>query len=315
MILGASTFVEGVDNAFIFILGIALFFLIGISLTIILFLFRYNQKKNPKATQVKDSTTLEIVWTVIPILLVLGMFYYGYIGWIPMKKPPEEGIKVTVNARMWAFSFRYENGRVSDKLYIPVDTAVIIRLNALDVLHSFYIPAFRIKEDMVPGLANNHTWFQATKTGTYNIFCTEYCGLQHSYMLSEVVVMERDEFFAWYNDTTAVAVVAPPGANLAILGRQIIESKGCLACHSLDGRQLVGPTYKDAWGSTVNVVTNGRARQIPYDAEYVKRSIYDPDYDIHEGFRPGQMLSYQDEISEQQIEYIIEFIKTLYPNN
>jgi len=315
MILGASTFVEGVDNAFIFILGISFFFLIGITLTIIVFLYRYNQKRNPKATQVKDSTTLEIVWTVIPILLVLGMFYYGYVGWIPMKKPPEEGIMVTANARMWAFSFRYENGRVSDKLYVPVDTAVIIRLNALDVLHSFYIPAFRIKEDMVPGLANNRTWFQATETGTFTIFCAEYCGLQHSYMISEVVVMEREEFFAWYNDTTAIAPVAPEGANLALLGRQLVESKGCLACHSVDGRQLVGPTFKDNWGSTVNVVTDGRPRQVLVDAEYVTRSIYEPDVDIHEGFRPGQMLSYKDEISAQEMENIIEFLKSLSPNN
>lgn len=315
MILGASTFVEGVDNAFIFILGISFFFLIGITLTIILFLYRYNAKKNPKATPVKDSIRLELLWTIIPVILVLGMFYYGYVGWIPMKRPPDEGIKVTANARMWSFSFQYENGRTSDKLYVPVDSAVIINLNALDVLHSFYIPAFRVKEDMVPGLANNRTWFEATKTGTYNLFCTEYCGLQHSYMISEVVVMEKEEFQTWYEDTTAVAEVAPEGANMALLGRQLLESKGCLACHSLDGRDLVGPTYRDAWGSTVDVVTDGQSRQVTYDEEYVIRSIYEPDYDIHEGYRPGQMLSYEGELSDQDIEMIIEFLKTLAPIN
>jgi len=150
MYSGASTFVEGVDNAFVFIIGISLFFLVGITAVIILFIYRYNRKKHPKAIQNEGSTKLEIIWTVIPIILVLGMFYYGYVGWIPMKKPPEKGVNVTANARMWSFSFQYENGRISDKLYVPVDTAVIVRLNALDVLHSFYIPAFRIKEDMVP---------------------------------------------------------------------------------------------------------------------------------------------------------------------
>jgi len=315
MILGASTFVEGVDNAFILILAFSFFFLIAITGLIIYFMWRYNNKKNPKATQIKDSIALEITWTVIPIFLVLGMFYYGYVGWIPMKRPPEDGLRVTANARMWSFSFEYENGRTSDKLYVPVDSAVIINLNALDVLHSLYIPAFRVKEDMVPGLANNRTWFEATKTGTYNLFCTEYCGLQHSYMLSEVVVMEKEEFKTWYEDTTAVAAVAPEGANMALLGRQLLESKGCFACHSLDGRDLVGPTYRDAWGSTVDVVTDGQSRQVTYDEEYVIRSIYEPDYDIHEGYRPGQMLSYEGELSDQDIEMIIEFLKTLAPIN
>lgn len=311
MILGASTFVEGVDNAFIFILGISFFFLIGISITIVLFIYRYHQKKHPQAKQVKDSVALEITWTVIPLLLVLGMFYYGYVGWIPMKRPPEEGLRVTANARMWNFSFRYDNGKVSDKLYVPVDTAVIINLNALDVLHSFYIPAFRVKEDMVPGLANNRTWFQATKIGNYTIFCTEYCGLQHSYMLSEVVVMEPEKFWEWYNDTTGVVLQISEDANLALMGRQIVESKGCVACHSLDGASIIGPTFKGAWGKEVTVITGGSERVVPYDKEYVTRSIYEPDADIHKGFRPGQMFSYEGEVTPQEIELIIEFLKTL----
>lgn len=311
MILGASTFVEGVDNAFMFILGISFFFLIGISLTIILFIYRYNRKKNPKATQVKDSVTLEVTWTVIPIILVLGMFYYGYVGWIPMKRPPEEGIKVTANARMWSFNFRYENGRISDKLYVPVDTAIILKLNALDVLHSFYVPAFRIKEDMVPGLTDNSTWFEATKTGNYTIFCTEYCGLQHSYMISEVVVMEPDEYWEWYNDPDAMTPEITEDTNLALLGRQIVERNGCIACHSLDGSSLVGPSFAGRYGETITVITGGQERQITFDEEYTKRSIYEPEYDISEGFRPGQMISYEGEIPEAEIDLIIEFLKSL----
>ncbi len=311
MISGASTFVEGVDNAFLFIMVISFFFLIGITLTILVFLIRYNHKKNPKPTQVKDSVALEITWTVIPLILVMGMFYYGYVGWIPMKRPPDEGVVVTANARMWSFSFRYENGRVSDKLYVPKDTAVIINLNALDVLHSFYIPAFRIKEDMVPGLVNNRTWFEATKTGTYNIFCAEYCGLQHSYMISEVVVMEPEEFWEWYHDPDAMVMEVPDDADPVLLGRQIVERQGCVACHSLDGSTVVGPTFKGRFGETITVMTQGEEREIVYDEEYVKRSIYEPDYDITEGFRAGQMLSYEGEISEQEIEFIVEFLKSL----
>jgi cytochrome c oxidase subunit II len=311
MYSGASTFVEGVDNAFVFIIGISLFFLVGITAVIILFIYRYNRKKHPKAIQNEGSTKLEIIWTVIPIILVLGMFYYGYVGWIPMKKPPEKGVNVTANARMWSFSFQYENGRISDKLYVPVDTAIIVRLNALDVLHSFYIPAFRIKEDMVPGLANNRSWFEASKTGTYNVFCAEYCGLQHSLMYSEVVVMEQEDFWEWYQDTTAVAMAVPDDADPAMLGRQIVEAKGCLACHSLDGRSIIGPTFLGRFGTTIPVVTDGAEREVLYDEEYVQRSIYEPDFDLSKGFRKGQMISYRGEISEEEVGFIIEFLKSL----
>ncbi|MFW5708473.1 MAG: cytochrome c oxidase subunit II [Bacteroidota bacterium] len=311
MILGASTFVEGVNNAFLFILVIAFILGIGITLTMLWFIYKYHKKRHPKAVQIKDSTTLEITWTVIPILLVLGMFYYGYVGWIPMKRPPDEGVKVTANARMWSFNFRYENGRVSDKLYVPKDTAIIVNLNALDVLHSFYIPAFRIKEDMVPGLANNRSWFEATKTGTYTIFCAEYCGLQHSYMLSEVVVMEPDEFWEWYDDPDAMVEEMPDGADPVMSGRQLVQSKGCVACHSLDGSDLVGPSFAGRYGETITVVTGGQEREITYDEEYVMRSIYEPDADISVGFRPGQMLSYEGEISEQEIETIVALLESL----
>lgn len=311
MYSGASTFVEGVDNAFVFILGIAFFFLIGITTVIILFLYRYNKKRHPKATQIEGNNTLEIIWTVIPLILVLGMFYYGYVGWVPMKRIPDQGVEITANARMWSFSFRYDNGRVTDRLYVPKDTAIILNLNAVDVLHSLYIPAFRVKEDMVPGLANNRMWFEATTTGTYSLFCTEYCGLQHSYMHTEVVVMEPEDFWTWYADTTGIDLVMPEGANLALMGRQIVESKGCIACHSLDGTSIIGPTFKGKFGETITVVTGGQERELVYDEEYVRRSIFDPDYDLSLGFRAGQMFSYEGEITDQEVDLIIEFLRSL----
>ncbi|MDR4987229.1 MAG: cytochrome c oxidase subunit II [Bacteroidales bacterium] len=311
--LGASTFVEGVDNAFIFILGIAFFFLISITGVIIYFLFRYHKKRNPVPTHIEGNNKLEVIWTVIPLLLVIGMFYYGYVGWIPLKRIPDQGVTITANARMWSFSFTYENGRVTDKLYVPKDTAIILNLNALDVLHSLYIPAFRVKEDMVPGLPNNRMWFQAKNVGTYTVYCAEYCGLQHSLMYTDLVVMEPEDFWEWYADTTAVTFVVPDDADPVLLGRQIVESKGCIACHSLDGRTVIGPTFRGRFGETIRVITAGEEREVVYDAEYVRRSIYDPDYDITVGFRRGQMLSYEGEISEQEIELIVTFLESLNP--
>ena len=311
MFSGASTFVEGVDTAFAVILGIAFFFLIGITAVMILFLYRYNEKKHPKAVQIEGSTKLEIIWTVVPLILVLAMFYYGWAGWISMKKPPEDAMEVTVNARMWNFSFRYENGRVTDRLYVPVNQPVKLNLRAVDVLHSLYIPAFRLKEDMVPGLENNRAWFEATKEGTYSLFCTEYCGLQHSFMYTDVVVMSQEAFEEWYADTTGLIPVITAETNLALIGRQVTERYGCIACHSLDGSRLVGPSFKGIWGQTHTVVTDGRERDVLVDEDYIRRSIYEPDADLVKGYRRGQMISYKNEISEEEIGLIIEFLKTL----
>jgi cytochrome c oxidase subunit II len=311
MFSGASTFVQGVDTAFAVIIGISLFFLIGITAVMIYFLYRYNQKRHPKAVQIEGNTTLEIVWTVIPLVLVLGMFWFGYTGWVNMKRPPEGAMEVTVNARMWSFSFQYENGRITDKLYVPINEPVKLNLRALDVLHSLYIPAFRLKEDMVPGLQNNRAWFEATKEGSYSLFCTEYCGLQHSMMYTDVVVMSQEAFHEWYSDTTGLVPTIAEGANLALLGRQVLEAKGCIACHSLDGSRLVGPSFKGTWGATHTVVTDGRERDVLVDEAYIRTSIYEPDYDLVKGYRKGQMISYRNEVSEDEIQLIIEFLKTL----
>jgi len=311
MFSGASTFVEGVDTAFAIIIGISLFFLIGITVVIILFLYRYNEKRHPKAVQIEGSTKLEIIWTVIPIFLVIGMFYFGWAGWIEMKRPPEGAMEIKVNARMWSFSFQYENGRITDRLYVPINQPVRLNLNSMDVIHSLYIPAFRLKEDMVPGLENNRAWFEATKEGTYSLFCTEYCGLQHSYMYTDVVVMSQEKYLEWYSDTTGLVPEITEDTDLALLGRQIITGKGCIACHSLDGSKLVGPSFKGIYGASHVVITEGKERDQVVDDDYIRRSIYQPDADIVQGYRRGQMISYQNEISEDDIKLIIEFIKSL----
>jgi cytochrome c oxidase subunit II len=311
MFSGASTFVEGVDTAFAITIGISLFFLIGISAVVILFLFRYDEKKHPKAVQIEGNTSLEIIWTVIPILLVLLMFYYGWAGWINMKRPPEGAMEVKVNARMWSFSFEYENGRVTDRLYVPIAEPVRLNLNAMDVLHSLYIPAFRLKEDMVPGLVNNRAWFEATKEGTYSLFCAEYCGLQHSFMYTDVVVMSQEDFLTWYSDTTGLVPQITDDTDLALLGRQITERYGCIACHSIDGSRLVGPSFQGIYGETHVVITDGQEREVVVDDAYIRTSVYEPDADIVKGYRRGQMISYENEVSEEELSLIIEFIKSL----
>lgn len=304
----ASNFVTGVDRAFMVILGISFLFLIGLTLTMVYFVYKYNNKKNPVATQIEGSTKLEIIWTIIPVILVLVMFYYGWAGWAPMRTAPKDTFNIKVVARMWNFTFEYENGKKTDTLFVPLNKAVKLGLNSLDVIHSLYIPAFRIKEDVVPG-REKMAWFIPQREGIFDLFCAEYCGLNHSYMLNLVKVMPEEQFNSWYVDTTkhVAAITDSPTAS----GQRIMKNIGCFACHSTDGSKLVGPSFKGVYGHQVTVVTGGSERTVAVDEEYIKRSIYDPNADVVKGFNKGMMLSYKGQLSEEDVEQITEYLKTL----
>jgi cytochrome c oxidase subunit 2 len=311
MYSNASNFAKGVDDAFLLIIGISVFFLVTITAAMIVFVVRYNRKKNPVATQIHGSTTLEIIWTVIPVMLVLLMFYYGWKGFHPMKvKAPKESMTIKTTARMWSWSFQYPNGKITDSLYIPIGKPVRLELNSADVIHSLYIPGFRVKQDVVPGKPDV-MWFIPQKEGRYDIFCTEYCGLQHSFMISAVSVMSDSAYKSWYADTTQLAAVAKAGELPGAKGLAVLKKNGCLACHSIDGSQLVGPTYKGLFGKTESVVANGQEKQVKVDEAYIHRSIYEPNAEVVKGFSPGMMLSYKNSITDEEITQIIEYFKTL----
>jgi len=309
MFSGASTFVSGVDTAFVLIIGISLFFLIGITGTIIVFLVRYNKKRNPVSTDIEGSTKLEIIWTVIPTILVLIMFFYGWNGYTPISRMPKDALKIKVISRMWMWKFEYPNGQVTDTLYVPAGKAIWLDMVSMDVIHSLYIPAFRIKQDVVPG-KKNEMWFISNKPGRYDLFCTEYCGLRHSYMITAVQVMPQARFADWYSKAPAKVnstVAAKPGT----IGKTITETKGCVACHTMDGSKLVGPSFKGIYGHKVTVTTAGKEREITVDDEYISRSINDPNADVVKGFNEGQMVSYKGQLTDDDIKQVIEYIKTL----
>jgi len=307
----ASNFVAGVDLAFMIILGVSIFFLVAITIVMLIFIKKYRRDRHPKAVQNEGSTKLEIIWTVIPLMLVLVMFYFGWMGWRPMKKPPEDARRVTAIARMWNFKFEYENGKLTDSLYVPVNQPVVLDLVALDVLHSLYIPAFRVKEDMVPG-NEKQMWFVPGELGSYDLFCTEYCGLEHSYMYTGVRVMPEDEFEEWLKDTTAVTQPVDENLTPADQGYQILVKNGCNACHSSDGSKLVGPSYLGHWGEMRAVEAEVEDTEVLFDEDYVRRSIYEPNAEIAEGYNTGLMLSYEGLVSEEEVELIIEYIKSLH---
>lgn len=302
---GASTFTQGVDTAFIVILSISVFFLVGITTAMIWFVIRYNRKRNPKPKDVKDNTRLEVIWTVIPTLLVLVMFYFGWIGYKPMRNVPNGALEVKATGRMWSWQFDYENGKQSNILVVPVGKPVKLELYSPDVLHSLYIPAFRIKEDVVPGL-NNYMWFQAEQEGEFDILCAEYCGVQHSYMLSKVKVVPEEDFLEWFNTKEVVA------DTLESAGLQILKKNGCVACHSQDGSKIVGPTFKGLFGSQRKVTdVQGNVKTITADESYIEKSIYDPNSEIVEGYNKNLMVSYKEQISPEEIKEIVNYLKSL----
>ncbi len=302
---GASTFTQGVDMAFIVILSISVLFLVGITTAMIWFVIKYNRKRNPKPKDVKDNTRLEVIWTVIPTLLVLVMFYFGWIGYTPMRNVPNGALEVKATGRMWSWQFDYQNGKQSNILVVPLGKPVKLELYSPDVLHSLYIPAFRIKEDVVPGLSN-YMWFQAEREGEFDILCAEYCGVQHSYMLSKVKVVPEEDFLEWFNTKEVVA------DTLESLGLQILKKNGCVACHSQDGSKIVGPTFKGLFGSQRKVTdSQGNEKTITADESYIERSIYDPNSEIVEGYSKNLMVSYKEQITPDEIKEIVNYLKSL----
>jgi len=307
--IDASNYVSTFNTAFYSIAGISLFLLIGLTITMLYFVFRYNKKKNKVAIQNEGNTKLEITWTVIPILLALMMFYFGWEGWKPMNKPPSNAMTITTTARMWSFSFLYENGKESTDLVVPVNTPVKINLISVDVIHSLFIPAYRIKSDIVPG-REKVMWFIPQTEGDYDLFCAEYCGLRHSYMRATVKVLSKEKFTSWYGDTArlmnATAKSLPGGEGLTIM-----KFQGCMACHSTDGSKIVGPTYLNLFGKQEVVLRNGAEATITVDEEYIKRSIYDPNADVVKGYPKGLMQSYKGKLSDADLTKIIVYLKSL----
>jgi cytochrome c oxidase subunit II len=314
MFANLSNLSQGVNTAFVVILSICFLFLIGLTVVIIIFIYRYNTKRHPVAEQIEGNNSLEVLWTVIPILIVVAMFYYGWIGWTPLySDAPKNSIQVKTVGRMWKWSFEYENGKRTDTLFVPQGKPVDLDLVSMDVIHSFYIPAFRVKMDVIPG-KKMKVWFIGNIPGNYDIFCAEFCGLQHSSMFTAVKVMPVAQFDKWYIDTTAVANAAAgagTAATPALAGQKIYSTIGCMACHSIDGSQMTGPTFKGAFGHEVIVTAGGTEKKLTVDEAYIKKSILEPNAEIVKGFNANLMQTYKGQLSDQDIKNVTEYIKSL----
>lgn len=291
-----------VNEVFLFIFVICVFLLGLITFLMIYFVIRYRRERHPQPDEIEGSTRLEIIWTVVPILLVLTMFYAGLTGFQFLRKVPEGAMVVKVIARQWSWIFRYDNGIEDPELRVPVGKPVKLLLTSQDVIHGFYAPAFRIKQDAVPGMTT-YLWFQPTEVGAFDVMCSQYCGLEHSHMLTKLLVLPEADFTKWYQGKKEQLATKVP-----LRGVQLYADKGCVACHSIDGSLRVGPSFKALIGKTETVLRNGQEQTVVVDEAYVRNYILHPNADVIKGFQPIMPLV---EMNEDEINAIVGYLKEL----
>ena len=310
----ASNISGRVDSVFLFIFVLCAIFLVLITASLIYFVVRYNKKRHPRGEDIAGNTWLEIAWTAIPTVLFLAMFLYGWTNFSYMREVPREAMVIEVTGRQWAWSFKYPNGKQTSDLYLAADRPVKLELRSLDMIHGFFIPAFRIKQDVVPG-KENYTWFAPTQLGSFDIECTVICGISHAIMLSKAVVIPVEEFVKWYagnEETPLISKKKPPSSATGAMrdpAVNLLNRNMCLSCHSLDGSAMVGPSFKGLYGKKRIVLTpDGKEMEAVADEAYLIKSIREPAAEIAKGYPPAMP---ENQLSGDELKQVLEFIKAL----
>ena len=315
---GASSFAPQVDFLFTVILWICIVFFVPIGIAMGYFMWVYRERPGYRGSpEALHNTAIEITWTVVPTIVVVWVFWEGAMGYLDMARIPKGTVDVNVTAKKWQWAFKYENGgehevipveNASVKelplLVLPVDRDIKMIMRSDDVLHSFYIPAFRAKRDVVPG-RYNYMWFHTTKEGLYDLFCTEYCGDNHSQMNAKVKVVSQEE----YRKALEKAIQEPEDP--LERGRLLYKRQGCSTCHNAgaEGASGPGPSYNGSWGKPVQL-ENGT--EVAFDENYVRESILNPQANARKGYgKASPMNSYAGKFKDDQIDALITFIKSL----
>lgn len=302
-----STLAHQTDTLFWFVHLSSLVLTIGLIAVIVYFVIKYRRKSEDEVTPlITHNNKLEVTWSVIPLIMVLIVFGWGYQVFIDQRVAPEDAYEVNVTAQKWLWQFSYENGaRTTGELHVPAGRPIKLVMNSNDVIHSFYVPDYRIKQDVLPG-RYTEVWFNAPEPGESIIFCTEYCGTAHSDMTANVIVHEPNEFKKWLADN-AGGGSAPDDMEPAEWGEQLVQEYACTTCHSTDGSQLTGPTWQGLFGHEVQL-SDGST--VTADENYIRESILEPSAKVVDGY-PNVMNTYQGQLNDEQINAIIEYIKTL----
>jgi cytochrome c oxidase subunit 2 len=299
----ASTIAWQVDALYFYLIGLTLFFSVLISLTIIIFVIKYRQRAPFEVPRpVAGSLKLESLWTVIPFIIAMTIFVWGASIYFTQYRAPKDAMEIYVVGKQWMWKMQHTTGqREINELHVPVGRKVKLVMTTEDVIHSFFVPAFRIKSDVVPG-RYTMAWFEATKPGRYHLFCAEYCGTNHSGMTGWIDVMEPTDFDNWLSGNANQ--MSPVAA-----GQQLFGTLGCASCHGEKGEGGRGPTFIGLFGKQVQL-DNGSS--VTADESYLKESILNPQAKIVAGYQPI-MPTFQGQVSEEQLLQLISYIKSLSP--
>jgi cytochrome c oxidase subunit 2 len=312
----ASTLAESVDLLYVFLIGVSMFFGLLIATLLVVFAVRFRRRSPYEVPPViHGSTALELAWTLIPFTLSMGIFIWGAVLYFEMARPPDNAHEIFVVGKQWMWKLQHLEGRREiNELHVPVGQAIKLTMTSEDVIHSFYVPAFRMKADVLPGRYST-TWFEATRIGEYHLFCAEYCGTEHSHMIGKVVVMEPADFQQWLSAAPSSATSAGPLAAAATeavapaaAGAALFAQRACATCHQAQHGSL-GPSLVGLYGQPV-VLTDGRT--ITADDAYLRESILNPQAKVVEGYQP-MMPTFQGQLDEEQILQLIQYIKSLKP--
>ncbi len=294
----ASAGAQRVDAVYFALLAISAFFALLIFVLLIYFALKYRHNaKVDRVIRRKDYLKLEMTWIIIPLLISVGIFGWSAKVYFDLRTPPDDALEIYVVGKQWMWKIQHPNGvREIDELHIPLGRTIKLTMTSQDVIHSFFIPAFRVKQDVLPGRYSTE-WFQATKVGEYHLFCAEYCGTSHSGMVGKVVVMDPQDYERWLGHGAAQQ-------SMATSGKSLYNKLSCGTCHKPGGR---GPGLAGLFNSQVRLEGGG---VVIADREYVRESIINPMAKIVEGY-PRMMPTYRTQLTEDQVNEIIEYIKSM----
>lgn len=293
----ASTVAGQVDAFYLFLVLITTFFSLLVALLVLFFVIKYRKRPDRQAVQIHGSTLLEIVWTAIPLGISMVIFVWGAVLYYHIENPPRNALEIYGEAKQWMWKFQHPGGqREINTLHVPTGRPVKVTLISQDVIHDFFVPAFRVKQDVLP---NRYVtaWFQATEPGSYHLFCAQYCGTNHSAMIGQVVVMKPEDYAEWLASGKAEG-------SLASMGEKLFQEFGCVTCHRPDSGAR-GPNLQGLYGRPVRLSDN---RVVIADDNYIRESVLSPNAKIVAGFQPI-MPTFQGVVSEEGLIQITEYIK------
>ena len=298
----ASTIAPYTDALYFFLLVITVIGIILVAILVFGFSIRYRAERNPIAEQVEGSTLLEATWTIIPLALFLVVFVWGALLYFRIFNPPVNSMNIYIVGKQWMWKAEHPGGQHEiDSLHIPINRQVQLTMISMDVFHSFSIPAFRVKREVIPGRYST-VWFEATATGTYHLFCTQYCGTDHSAMIGDIVAMTPEDYQKWASGSTS-------GASLAQNGERLFASLGCNSCHSGEATAR-GPNLAQVYGSQLQMADGS---SVTANDAFLREAILNPSTRVTAGYAPI-MPTYQGQVSEEGLIDLVEYIKNLNSN-